>query len=126
MSGGPKNYAYRIVDPVTGNRETICKVRGITLIYIASQTVNFEVIKALVLRRDDTEAVTVHTVRKIKRKIQSSQSPKTRFIRSRFLRGGASVTIRPFHSDIFKGVFGGPRGQPCVRISGLNTYSHAS
>ena len=33
---GPKNYAYRIVDPVTGNRETVCKVRGITLNYSSS------------------------------------------------------------------------------------------
>ena len=48
--GGPKKYAYRIVDPVTGKRETVCKVRGITLNYCASQTVNFDVIKALVLR----------------------------------------------------------------------------
>ena len=50
MIGGPKNYVYRIVDPIRGNRETVCKVRGITLNYSASQTVNFDVIKALVLR----------------------------------------------------------------------------
>ena len=68
VSGGSKNYAYRIVVPVTGNRETVYKVRRITLNYSASQTVNFDVIKALVLRGDDTETVTVHTERKIKRK----------------------------------------------------------
>ena len=68
VSGGPKNYAYRIVDPVTGVRETVCKVRGITLNYSAFQTVNFDVIKALVLGGDDTERVTVHTERNIKRK----------------------------------------------------------
>ena len=68
LSGGPKNYAYRIVNPVTGVRETVCKVRGITLNYSASQTVNFDVIKALVLGGDDTETVTVHTERKMKRK----------------------------------------------------------
>ena len=68
VSGGPKNYAYRIVDPVTGNRKIICKVRGITLNYSSSQTVNFDVINALVLAGDDTERVTVHTERKIKRK----------------------------------------------------------
>ena len=64
VSGGLKNYAYRIVDPVTGNRETVCKVRGITLNY-ASQTGNFDVMKALILRGDDTETVTVHTERKL-------------------------------------------------------------
>ena len=47
VSRGPKNYAYRIVYPMTGNREMVCKVRGITLNYMDSQTVNFEVIKAL-------------------------------------------------------------------------------
>ena len=50
VSGGPKNYAYRIVDFVTGNCETACKVRGITLNYSASQTVNFDVMNALILR----------------------------------------------------------------------------
>ena len=68
VSGGPKNYAYRIVDPVTGVRETVCKVREITLNYSASQTVYFDVIKALVLGGDDRETVTLHTERKIKRK----------------------------------------------------------
>ena len=131
VSGGPKNYAYGIVDPVTGNRETVYKVRGITLSYSASQTVNFEVIKTLVLGGDDSEKVTVHTERKIKRKRADVgyiylQSPKTRFIESRSLRDGASVTIHPFHSDILKGVFGGPQGQSYVRISGLNIPSHAS
>ena len=52
VSGGPKNYAYRIVNPVTGTREKVCKVRGITLNYKSSQTVNFDVIKAVELRGD--------------------------------------------------------------------------
>ena len=52
VNGGPKNYAYRIVDPLTSNRETVRKVRRITLNYNATQTVNFDVIKALVLRGD--------------------------------------------------------------------------
>ena len=47
VSGGPKNYASRIVDPVTDNRETVYKVRGVTLNYSASQTVNFKVINDL-------------------------------------------------------------------------------
>ena len=68
VSGGPKNYTYRTVYHVTGKRETICKFPGVTLNYSASQTVNFDFIKALVLRGDDTETVTVHTERKIKRK----------------------------------------------------------
>ena len=91
VSGGPKNYAYRIVDPVTGNRETVCKVRGITLNYSASQTVNFDVMKALILRGDDTETVTVHTEHKIKRKradgrINIVTEPEDKIYRVSFLK----------------------------------------
>jgi len=45
VNGGPKNYAYKIVDTTTGQRNTVCKVRGITLNYNALQLVNFDVIK---------------------------------------------------------------------------------
>ena len=65
---GPKNYAYRIVDPETGKRETVCKFRGITQNYSASQTINFGVINALVFGGDDREIITVHTESKSKRK----------------------------------------------------------
>jgi len=43
-------------------------VRGITLNYSASQLVNFEKIKAMILGRDEKETITVHTQRKSKRK----------------------------------------------------------
>jgi len=46
----------------------VCKVRGITLIYSASQLVNFERLKQMILRGTKTDTVTVHTARKIKRK----------------------------------------------------------
>lgn len=45
VSGEPKNYAYIIMDPLTGNRVTACKFRGIALNYRASLTVNCHVIK---------------------------------------------------------------------------------
>ena len=51
-----------------GSSGKVCNVRGTTLNYSASQTVNFDDIKAPVLRRDDTETVTVHTQHKVKRK----------------------------------------------------------
>jgi len=38
---GPKNYAYRTLNPATGESKTFCKLRGITLNYNASQIVNF-------------------------------------------------------------------------------------
>jgi len=66
-SGGPKYYAYKIVDTTTGERKTVCKVRGITLNYNASQLVNFDVIKYMILEKTE-DHVTVHTEKKIKRK----------------------------------------------------------
>jgi hypothetical protein len=49
VSGGPKNYAYVTVSLVAGCRKTVCKVRGITLNYTASQLVHFDLIKEMVL-----------------------------------------------------------------------------
>ena len=43
-------------------------MRGITLNYSASLLVNFEKIREMILKRDDTETVTVRTKKKIKRK----------------------------------------------------------
>jgi len=49
VSGGPKKYAYKTWNSVTGAENTICKVRGITLNYSGSKLVNFEKIKAMIL-----------------------------------------------------------------------------
>ena len=43
ISGGPKNYGY-----VTNTGETILKIRGITLTYDASKTINVDVMRHLV------------------------------------------------------------------------------
>jgi len=64
VSGGPKNYAYKTLNSVTGVEKIVFKVRGITLNYRASHIVNFEKIKAMILGRDEKES----TERKIKRK----------------------------------------------------------
>ena len=48
--------------------KTVCKVRGVTLNYTASQLVNFDVIKDMILNKIPDEVVTEHTDRKIKRK----------------------------------------------------------
>jgi len=68
VSGGPKNYAYKIVTEGKKEEEkTVCKVRGITLNYNASKLVNFESIRDMILRTGDA-VVNVHTQRKVKRK----------------------------------------------------------
>jgi hypothetical protein len=61
VSAGPKNYAYRTVNTITAESKTVCKVRGITLNYHASQLVNLEKMKDMILSMDVDETVIVHT-----------------------------------------------------------------
>jgi len=67
VSGGPKNYAYKIVTEGEEEVKTVCKVRGITLNYNASKLVNFESSRDMILRTGD-DVLKLHTERKIKRK----------------------------------------------------------
>jgi hypothetical protein len=62
VSGGPKNYAYRVVGVGTDASKTVCKVRGITLNYSASQLVNFDVIRDMILKTGEPTpaVVTAH------------------------------------------------------------------
>ena len=66
MSVGPKNYAYKVVNTVTGERNSVGKVMGITLNYNASQIVNINVIRGMILNVGPV--VTLHAEHKIKRK----------------------------------------------------------
>jgi len=70
VNGGPKIYAYRVMTGGTGEKKTVCKVRGITLNYNASKLVNFERIKDMILRLGDRPktVVNVHAEKKNKRK----------------------------------------------------------
>ena len=70
VSGGPKNYAYRIIDTKDNVKQwkTLCKVRGITLNYTASQLVSFNVIRDKILHHESDRVVIVHTENKIKLK----------------------------------------------------------
>jgi hypothetical protein len=65
---GSKNYAYKNIIPATGERDTVCKVRGITLNYGASRLVNFDALRDLILGGNDSDRVTIHTEHKIKSK----------------------------------------------------------
>ena len=44
VSGGPKNYAYKL-----NNGKTCCKIRGITLNFQTLETVNFDVMRDMVV-----------------------------------------------------------------------------
>ena len=58
VTGGPKNYAYKIARPDKDGNTTICKVRAITLNYKNSLTINFDTIKVMVVNnRDDVKNV---------------------------------------------------------------------
>ena len=59
VTGGPKNYAYKLAETdVSGNR-TICKVRGITLNYKNSMDINFETLRNMVTSgRNDVVTLT--------------------------------------------------------------------
>jgi hypothetical protein len=61
-------YAYKTVNTLTAECKTVCKVRGITLNYHASQLVNFAKMKDMILSTDVDETVTVRTKNKSKRK----------------------------------------------------------
>jgi len=51
--GGPKKYAYRVDDTVNWSRQTVCKVWGISLKYSALKLVNFDFIRAMILKGDE-------------------------------------------------------------------------
>jgi len=68
VCAGPKNYAYETINSITGASKTVCKVRGITLNYLASQLVNLAKMKDMILSMDDNDSVIVHTPNNIKRK----------------------------------------------------------
>jgi len=68
VCAGPKNYAYKTYNSTIGESKAVCKVRGITLKYKASQLVNFEKVKDMILSKKDDDTVIVRTENKIKRK----------------------------------------------------------
>jgi hypothetical protein len=74
-SGGPKNYAYKVLNTSTGQYKTVCKVRGITLNYNTKHLVNFNMIKDMILNPRPSSVVMVHTEKKIKRKRDRNGGP---------------------------------------------------
>ncbi|CAC5375852.1 unnamed protein product [Mytilus coruscus] len=48
VTGGPKNYAYKLQKPYSDGNQTVCKVRGITLNYKNALSINFDAVKDMV------------------------------------------------------------------------------
>ena len=53
VSGGPKNYAFKVFSTNTKDEKVVCKVKGINLNFDASRLVNFNSIRDMVLKKSD-------------------------------------------------------------------------
>jgi hypothetical protein len=103
VCAGPKKYAHRTVNTITAESIMVCKIRGITPNYHASQLVNLAKMKDMILSMDADETVIVHTKNKIKSKgceggvnIISQPEEKTNrvsFLKRRRLSDNTSLPI---------------------------------
>ena len=59
VSGGPKNYAYKIWSTKEQMEKVVCKVKGIRINYENSRLVNFTSMKDLVLKQNKNEKIYV-------------------------------------------------------------------
>jgi G:T-mismatch repair DNA endonuclease (very short patch repair protein) len=66
VSGGPKNYAFKIYSTKNKREEVVCKVKGISLNYEASKLVNFDTIKQMVLTKSDPVPIVSTNIRRTK------------------------------------------------------------
>lgn len=57
VSGGPKNYAFKVKRENSNEENIVCKVKGIRLNYMNSKIVNFETIKELLFSQDDSKKI---------------------------------------------------------------------
>ena len=62
VSGGPRNYAYKVMNARTPEKKTVCKICGITLNYAASQ-LNFDSIRDMTFGADVKDVITVRAER---------------------------------------------------------------
>jgi len=106
VCAGPKNYAHRTINSMTGECKTVCKVRGITLYYSVSQLVNFAKMKDMILSMDENETVVVRTQNKIKRKrgrgeVSIISLPEEKTYNVSFLKRRSLNDNSPFPSGIY-------------------------
>ncbi|KAG5876883.1 hypothetical protein JTB14_007459 [Gonioctena quinquepunctata] len=74
VSGGAKNYSYTLWSTKDREHKTVCKVKGISLNHSASQLINFDVIKDMVLTPCDP----IHIVNKQIRRTQEHENLQQR------------------------------------------------
>ena len=70
VSGGPKNYSYKLAFPNQANKQYICKVKGISLNFSTIQQINFHSMKDLILNDRSNTAYKVsnkHSIQRVKK-----------------------------------------------------------
>jgi hypothetical protein len=65
VSGGPKNYAYKLQHPNEDGTQTCCKIRGITLNHNNQLLINYSTVEQMVKSGDSNDVVTVIDTSKI-------------------------------------------------------------
>ena len=63
VCGGPKNYAYKVMTPSDNSSNFVCKVNGIRLSYEASQLINFNSIRNIILNNDEPIKIVLSNIR---------------------------------------------------------------
>ncbi|XP_018574534.1 uncharacterized protein LOC108913464 [Anoplophora glabripennis] len=97
VSGGPKNYAYKAFSTSDNEEKVVCKVKGISLNYTASQLINFDTIKDMVLDTSTTSPVCVASRNILRTKehevitVQQTKLYKPLSVKRRFLDDHSSV-----------------------------------
>ena len=95
VSGGPKNYSFKIYSTKKQKEEIICKVKGICLNYAASKLVNFDTIKKMVLQKSDPVPIVSKNIRRTKQHEVITKEEiklyKPNSTKRKFLSDGSSV-----------------------------------
>ena len=84
VTGGPKNYAYKLAHPNKKGQQSICKVRGITLNFKNSLAINYNTVADMITGKAAHNIIQIHDDMKICRDIS-----KTKLIT---VRAGFSLT----------------------------------
>ncbi|XP_023312242.1 uncharacterized protein LOC108915368 [Anoplophora glabripennis] len=98
VSGGTKNYAYKVFSTSDNEEKVVCKVKGISLNYTASQLINFNAIKTMVLDTSTTTSPVCVASRNILRTkehevitVEQTKLYKPLSVKRRFLDDHSSV-----------------------------------
>ena len=95
VSGGPKNYSFKIYSTYSKKDEIVCKVKGISLNYAASKVINFESIKEMVLKKTEPIPIISKNIRRTREHVVTTCT-ETKLYRPnstkrRFQSDGSSV-----------------------------------